>query len=156
MDHLINKWKNILEEERSNLPAQPEKEKNDVFFKNDTEEVVKTSKSKTKANTLGVHEENPPPESSKRLKSSDRMKENSKKEAKKPSSGSTNSLSTNQFFLAAQKSGDVIDKCTCTIFEIILSTDNKTRLKEKFQNVVGLLKNMFNGQIEIISKQEKS
>ena len=58
--------------------------------------------------------------------------------------------------IGAQKSGDIIDKVACTIFEIVLQSDTKIRLKDKFNNVVSLLKNMFNQQSDIITKQEKT
>jgi hypothetical protein len=58
--------------------------------------------------------------------------------------------------VGAQKSGDVLDRVACAIFEIVLATDTKLRLKEKFGNVVSLLRTMFNAQSDIIMKQERT
>ena len=47
-----------------------------------------------------------------------------------------------------------MDKCTCIIFEIILSSD-KLRLKEKFQRVLNQLRGLYNCQMEVVNRLEE-
>lgn len=171
MDNLIAKWKGILDEERVNIRGASDKESlaSGIFLDNNDEDCDKSSKKYKSSQAIHKYSPKMAKEShdiskdSKRPKTNQQLSHTHQLEPKNLGGDKIshdkkgkNALHSNQFFMTALNQGDIIEKCVCTIFEIILSSDSKIRLKEKFQHVIHILKNMFNAQNDIITSQTKS